>query len=107
MVDHLSPDQLDARLRGDHPPLLVDVREDWERELATIPRSQQHLPMSELPARLDELPKDRALALYCHHGSRSEQVAMWLEAQGYGPLANLEGGIERWSDHDPEVPRYQ
>jgi rhodanese-related sulfurtransferase len=86
--------------------LLVDVREDWERELASIPGSL-HVPMGEVPARVDELPRDREVILYCHHGGRSLQVARWLEWQGYDRLANLEGGIDGWSqDVDPETPRY-
>jgi rhodanese-related sulfurtransferase len=105
MVDHLTPSQLDARLRADDPPLLVDVREDWERELAVIPGSV-HVPMGEIPTRIAELPRDRDVTFYCHHGSRSLQVALWLQAQGYDRLANLEGGIDQWSAHDPEVSRY-
>ena len=105
MIDRLTPSQLHDRLRGDDPPLLVDVREDWERDLASLPGSVA-VPMGQVPARVDELPRDRDIALFCHHGSRSMQVALWLEAQGYDRLANLEGGIDGWSVHDPEVPRY-
>lgn len=106
MIDNLTPRQAAERLRGDDPPLLVDVREDWERDLASLPGAV-HLPMGELPARLGELPRDREIVLLCHHGARSLQVAQWLSWQGYDRLANLDGGIDEWSRQvDPETPRY-
>jgi rhodanese-related sulfurtransferase len=86
--------------------LLVDVREDWEREAAAIPGTL-HIPLGELPARLSELPEDRPIVLHCHHGGRSMQAATWIAHQGYDDVANLDGGIEAWSrDIDPTIPRY-
>lgn len=106
MIDSLDPRQAAERLDGDDPPLLVDVRERWERDIASLPGSL-HLPMGQVPARVDELPRDRDLILLCHHGARSLQVGQWLERHGYDRLANLEGGIDEWSrTQDPEIPRY-
>ncbi len=106
MIDTIGPREAAERLRGENPPLLIDVREDWERDIASIPGSQ-HLPMGQVPARLGELPRDRAIILHCHHGARSLQVGRWLRAQGYDRLANLDGGIDEWSRQlDPEIPRY-
>lgn len=82
------------------------MRERWERETAAIPGSL-HIPLGELPARLDELPQDSDLIIYCHHGGRSSQAALWLEQQGYDEVANLDGGIDAWSrDIDDTIPRY-
>lgn len=106
MIEDLTPNEVAERLSTDSPPLLVDVREDWERELAAIPGSI-HIPMGQLPTRITELPTDREIVLTCHHGARSLQVAQWLEAQGYDELGNLEGGIDAWSEQvDPSIPRY-
>lgn len=106
MIEELSAHDAAERLRRDHPPLLVDVREDDERRAASIEGSV-HIPMGQVPGRLDELPRDRDLLIHCHHGARSMQVAQFLAAHGYDRLANLEGGIDEWSRHvDPEVPRY-
>lgn len=106
MIEDLTPVALAALLRTDDPPLLVDVREDWERELAAIPGSH-HIPMHQIPARLDELDRDRPLVLQCHHGARSLQVARWLATRGYRRIANLDGGIDAWSvSVDPGVRRY-
>lgn len=63
--------------------------------------------MADIPLRLSELPRDRAIVVHCHHGVRSMHVAEWLEAQGYARVANLHGGIDAWStDVDSSVPRY-
>ena len=65
------------------------------------------IPMNQLPARLAELPQDRPIACMCHHGARSQRVALFLAQQGYGDVANIAGGIDAWSnERDPAVPRY-
>lgn len=106
MIERLSPRQVAERLDGEDPPVLVDVREGWEREIASIPGSV-HIPLGDLPARAGELPSDRSLVLQCHHGGRSMQAAQWLTTQGHDRVANLEGGIDDWSlTVDPKTPRY-
>ncbi len=106
MIEDLTAAEVDRRLRSTSPPLLVDVREDWERQVAAIPGSL-HIPMGEVPARVAELPTDRDVVLYCHSGTRSLQVAQWLAAQGFDHLVNMNGGIDEWSSTvDPAVPTY-
>ena len=111
MIEDLTPDLVAARLADpDTRPVLVDVREHWERERAVIPDSL-HVPLMELPSHLDALPRDRDVVVYCHHGTRSRQAVMWLAAQGLGGepqrLANLSGGIDAWSRTvDPTIEQY-
>lgn len=84
---------------------LLDVREDWERQLVAIAGSL-HIPLGQLKARFEELPRDRECLVYCHHGMRSQQAAMFLEAQGFQAV-NLQGGIDAWAaEVDPSLPRY-
>ena len=88
------------------PPLLLDVREPWEVEKAGLPGITP-IPMQQIPARASELPRDREIVAVCHHGGRSMQVAMFLQAQGFGNLSNLAGGMDAWSrEIDPQIPRY-
>ena len=54
------------------------------------------MPMSGLPARVGDLPKDRPLMFICHSGVRSGRVAAYLAAQGFGDVANVEGGMLAW-----------
>lgn len=85
---------------------LVDVREDDELALASIPGAV-HLPLHQLPQRFSELDPQAPLALLCHHGMRSEMAARFLEKNGYRDIANVSGGIDAWSlAVDASVPRY-
>lgn len=89
-------------------PLLLDVREAWEVQTAGLP-GVTHIPMGQIPARVDEIAQSGAgeIVAICHHGTRSMQVAYFLESRGIGPLHNLSGGIEAWSlEVDASVPRY-
>jgi rhodanese-related sulfurtransferase len=84
----------------------LDVREAWEVDLCVIARSR-HIPMNEVPARSDELPRDRALVVVCHHGVRSLKVAQWLRAQGFENAINLDGGIDEWARViEPQMATY-
>ena len=75
--------------------LLVDVRE--VSEFAEV-RAEDVvlLPMSTLPPRLDELPRDRELLFICRSGSRSGQVVAYLQANGWQDVANVAGGMLAW-----------
>jgi rhodanese-related sulfurtransferase len=87
-------------------PLLLDVREPWEYEKARI-EGAQLLPMREVPGRLAELEQERDLVAICHHGGRSQQVALFLEKAGFKKIHNLVGGVDAWSRTvDPTVPLY-
>jgi rhodanese-related sulfurtransferase len=86
--------------------VLIDVREPYERLLASIDPSL-HIPMQEVPQRLSEIPRDKEVIIYCHTGTRSMMVAGYLASQGWQAVANLSGGIDAWSLRvDPRVPRY-
>ena len=87
-------------------PVLLDIREGWEWQLARIEGSR-HLPMNEIPERLDDLDKSHPTVVICHHGVRSLQVVAFLERLGYANLHNLQGGIDAWARAiDPAVPVY-
>jgi len=108
LIAQIAPAEL-ASWRTDSArtaPVLVDVREPWEFERCHIEGSLA-LPLSQLPARRAEIPEDRELVLVCHHGSRSQQAAMWLAQNGYRHLHNLRGGVEAWAlEVDPAMVRY-
>ena len=91
-------------------PLLLDVREPWEFELAAIRIDglrTLNLPMNTVPERLAELDPAQPVVCICHHGMRSAQVVAFLEHQGFEAVYNLAGGIDAWSEQiDPRVARY-
>lgn len=76
--------------------VLVDVREQWERDLYNI--GGLHLPMSELGGRMNELPRDKDAVLYCEKGVRSVIIIQRLEEAGFTNLINLAGGMKAWKE---------
>lgn len=88
---------------------IVDCRETDEHQAQHVPGTLL-LPMSELLARIDEVPTDRPLAILCRSGNRSGQVTDYLNQQGtHGEVANIVGGILAWAvdglDYSGEPPR--
>ena len=111
MIPQLRPSEFAGWLQSQATgPLLLDVREPWELQVAAVQPEGFELvaiPMNEIPGRLAELPRDRPIACLCHHGMRSQNVAVFLARQGYTDVANIAGGIDAWSrERDPSVPRY-
>ncbi|PSH05294.1 MAG: sulfurtransferase [Acidobacteria bacterium] len=102
----ITPQELRQRQERNEELLLLDVRELWERQTASIMPSQ-HIPMADVPVRVKELDPDRHIIVYCHHGGRSFSVTEWLRKEGYQKVQSMSGGIEQWSRQiDPNVPRY-
>jgi rhodanese-related sulfurtransferase len=88
------------------PPLVLDVREPWEVNLATFPDAL-HVPMNQVPGSLQQIDDGRPVVCVCHHGARSMQVALFLENQGVTQVYNLTGGIDMWSAAiNPGIKRY-
>lgn len=86
--------------------VLLDVREPWERDTARIEPSL-HIPMGDIPARVQEIDPDDHIVVYCHHGVRSLNVTAWLRQQGFEKAQSMAGGIDRWSRFvDSTVPLY-
>lgn len=87
-------------------PVLLDVREPAEYELCHL-EGASLVPMREIPARIAELDPARDTVVICHHGGRSMQVGMFLEAQGFHDVINLSGGVAEWARSvDPTMPTY-
>jgi rhodanese-related sulfurtransferase len=114
MIPQLRPAQLanwfeSAKTHG--LPVLLDVREPNELATASVAPGAAFelvaMPMNSVPARLAELDTSRPVAVLCHHGARSQRVAQFLEAQGFGQVVNVAGGIDAWATEvDASVARY-
>lgn len=104
-IREITPAELQQLLSEDNPPTLIDVRDEGEAAICAIAGSTL-IPMSSLPQRLQEIPRDRPVALYCHLGMRSLMAGQWLARNGYDALS-LAGGIDRWAaEMDPGMARY-
>lgn len=103
--ENVTPRELKARLDAGERPVLLDVRERWEFELARI-EGTKLVPMSELEHRFSELDPAAETVVICHHGLRSAYVTQALERAGFAKVQNLEGGLDAYSGVDESVPRY-
>jgi rhodanese-related sulfurtransferase len=108
-VPELSPTEFSARWPAyatGRDVVLLDVREPQELAMAAL-SAAVHIPMREIPARIDELERDKPLVVMCHSGRRSYAVAEYLLGLGFTEVFNLRGGIDAWSTQmDALVPRY-
>ena len=106
--EEITPLQLSERLAGGRPLALVDVREPFELEIASLEdRGARHIPLAQLPGRLGELDPAEEVVLFCRSGARSARAADFLRAHGFARVRNLQGGILAWADEvDPSLARY-
>ena len=107
-VPEITPTELQARIEADDVPVLVDVREIHEADIADLPElGQVCIPTPEFASRIDELDRDAELVLYCRSGSRSEWATRVLMESGFERVFNLKGGMLAWREEvDPDIPAY-
>ena len=93
-------------------PVIIDVRESFEIEIASLPFVNIYIPISKVS--LDYVSSiiskhaNENLVILCHRGIRSYNFAQWLiENKLVSEVWNLEAGIDGWSIHiDSSIPRY-
>ena len=93
-------------------PVIIDVRENMELNIASLPFTEIFIPMSQVSIELvaSELEKYRKkkFVVLCHRGIRSYNFGQWLlDNDIVDEVWNLRDGIDGWSrDVDPRIPRY-
>ena len=102
----ITPKELKSRLDKGEKLVLLDVREQWEYDLAKLSGSML-IPLGTLPQALARLNRNSEIIAICHHGMRSADATNFLLQQGFANVKNLVGGIDAWSAQvDGTVPRY-
>jgi len=103
--------QLNSLIEKGEAPYLLDVREENEHAIASLPNAVL-VPMSKIAQEgAEALPgdlKDQGeIVVYCKVGGRSAQITGWLLSQGIDQVKNLDGGIDAWArEIDTEMPTY-
>ena len=95
MTDVPEVTAADAAVSVEGGALLLDVREPDEWEAGHAPGAQ-HIPLGQLGARFEELPKDRSIVCVCRVGGRSARATEALRGAGYD-VVNLTGGMQAWA----------
>ena len=75
---------------------ILDVREQVEWQHGRV-EGALHIPLTQLPDRLAELPDDQQLLVVCKVGGRSSQATAFLRQKGFEAV-NLAGGMIDWAD---------
>lgn len=107
-LPEITPAELKVRLDRGDALTLVDVREPREWAVADLTDYERvRIPVGEFLARMDELPQDQEIVVYCRSGGRSGQAVQALLRAGYPRVLNMAGGILRWrEDVDPSLTAY-
>ena len=93
-------------------PIIIDVREDSELEIASFPGDFLHLPISKISVEYVKSKisgaKDKKFVVICHAGIRSYNFGQWsLDNNLVNEIWNLEEGIDGWSKYiDQTITRY-
>jgi len=104
-IPEITPTEFVARRDRGEDLTLLDVREDWELGVASVP-NVVHIPMGQVADRLQELDRSKEVVVLCRSGRRSLEVAKFLQQNGFKTV-NLAGGILAWSrDLDATIPTY-
>ena len=103
----ITPEEAKSKLDKGETFTLLDVREPWEFETASMPGAKL-IPMGDVPSRAhQELDPEDHIVVVCHHGVRSMNVTAWLRQQGFEKAQSMRGGIDAWSRTvDGKVPTY-
>lgn len=106
MIKELSPLEVRELLKAKPDAKLIDVREEWERQVANIEGSIL-MPLQYLVAHAKEIDPTDDIVIFCHHGIRSAEACKFLSRLGYQNVYNLQGGIDAWSHQvDENIPIY-
>ena len=108
-MKEISPIEYVDKVKNGWNPFFLDVRREEEEEIVTLPDTNLRISHTEVPSRLEEIPNDQDIVIYCRSGARSAMVANFLKMSGNYPMEiyNLSGGIHLWaSTVDSSIPRY-
>ena len=106
-MEEITATELKQRLDQGDDLQIIDVREDYEVEIARLPNTV-HIPLAQVLSRMNEIDPNRETVVHCKMGGRSARAIDALQRSGFtGKLINLKGGIIGWSNEvDPSVPKY-
>lgn len=94
-----SVDVAGLKTAFDAGAVVIDVRTDDEYNAGHVPGAR-HIPLNDLPSRLDEIDslKGKDVYLICASGGRSARASTLLASEGFSRPINVEGGTNAWRE---------
>ncbi|WP_420386698.1 molybdopterin-synthase adenylyltransferase MoeB [Roseivirga sp.] len=103
-IREITVQELKERMENG-PVELIDVREDYEYQIANL--GGKLIPLNKVLNQMDEIPRDREVVVMCKMGGRSTKAIELLQQEGFDQLINLKGGINAWQKEiDPQMTAY-
>lgn len=93
-MKEITAKELEEKIEAGEKVNVIDVREDEEVATGMIPGAK-HLPLGDVPERMDEMNQKEHYYLVCRSGGRSGRACTYLEEQGYD-VTNVAGGMLDW-----------
>ncbi len=94
-TDRITPAALQERLVRSEAPAVLDVRTENEF-LESKSKGSRNIPVNHLEERIEKVPDDTPVVVYCESGYRSSMALGILERQGLTNVSHLVGGIAAW-----------
>jgi hydroxyacylglutathione hydrolase len=94
-TERISAPEIAEELAAAQPPLVLDVRNPREWATKHI-KDSVNVPLNHLQERIDEIPRDRRVAVHCAGGYRSSIAASILQQYGVTNLTEIAGGLAAW-----------
>ena len=82
---------------GNEDITVIDIRETYEYEYGAI--CELNIPLAQFMSRINEIPKNKTVVLYCSSGKRSSSLIYMIEKlHSLNNLTHLEGGFQKWQE---------
>ena len=105
-LNEIDVNELKVMIDNDKNFILLDVRTDNEVFISKLSKSI-HIPMNDIPNRLNDLDNSKEIIVYCKSGQRSAKVCEYLYNNNFRDIKNLKGGILAWAEKiDPNTIVY-
>ena len=86
-----------VRLSNQSNGIFIDVRPHERFKAGTIAQARS-IPLADIDAKINSLPKDKPLIVFCDQGRISVSAANKLRKSGFEQVVSLEGGLTKWVD---------
>ncbi len=94
-TERMTPELAAERMKAPDRPFVMDVRSPGERAAKRIEGSES-IPCQELNERLEQIPRNRPILVYCAGGYRSSLAASILQRAGITQVSEIAGGLAAW-----------
>jgi hydroxyacylglutathione hydrolase len=96
-IETVTVQDLCRRLDASEEPWILDVRSAGELEQDGEIQDAHHIHITQLPRRLDDVPRAETITVFCGSGLRSTIAASMLQSTGWRMVEVVLGGLSGWN----------